>query len=370
MKKNQVNEILISQTKRRNTVFSFICLIILVTTIALSFFIIHFNQNKATYVNYDERSNIDYNVFLKDNNFFESEYLDKDKEYIAGLIDYIEANFEYELSLDEDDIEYKYSYRIESNVDVVRKTNGKSIYSKNGILLNEQEYETSNQTVKINEKININYNHYNDLIKEFTKTYSLDDIESTLTINMYVSVVGTCEEFKDNANKESVMSLTIPLTTKTVGIDLSNNLINSNNNVLQCENPNGTSILFAILGILFSIVDIGLIAITIRYEIKTRTAENIYERELKKILNNYSSYIQKMNNDFNFKSYELLKIDTFTDMLEIRDTIRQPILMKENTEKTSAYFVIPSNTKVLYVYRLNVNDIAKGIQKKSKKFES
>ena len=50
-------------------------------------------------------------------------------------------------------------------------------------------------------------------------------------------------------------------------------------------------------------------------------------------------------------------------MLEIRDTIRQPILMKENKQKTSAYFVIPGDTKILYIYRLNVNDIQKEIKK-------
>ena len=52
-------------------------------------------------------------------------------------------------------------------------------------------------------------------------------------------------------------------------------------------------------------------------------------------------------------------------MLEIRDTIRQPILMKENSEKTSAYFVIPSNTKILYVYRLKAT-IKKEAQKTEK----
>ena len=97
----------------------------------------------------------------------------------------------------------------------------------------------------------------------------------------------------------------------------------------------------------------------------TRTAENIYERELKKILNNYSSYIQTMHNDFDFKEYQLLKIDSFSDMLEIRDTIRQPILMRENNDRTGAYFVIPSNTKILYVYRLKVSDIEREISKNS-----
>ena len=38
--------------------------------------------------------------------------------------------------------------------------------------------------------------------------------------------------------------------------------------------------------------------------------------------------------------------------------------MKENETKTGAYFVIPSSTKVLYVYRLKVKDIKKEIRKK------
>ena len=35
-------------------------------------------------------------------------------------------------------------------------------------------------------------------------------------------------------------------------------------------------------------------------------------------------------------------------------------------EKNGAYFVIPSNTKVLYVYRLKVSDIEKEINEKNK----
>ena len=102
---------------------------------------------------------------------------------------------------------------------------------------------------------------------------------------------------------------------------------------------------------------------TIRYEITTKTAENIYEKELKKILNNYSSYIQIIDNDFEFNDCQMLKVNDFTDMLEISDRIRQPILMKENNEKTGAYFVIPSNTRILYVYRLKVSDIQKEMKK-------
>lgn len=364
MKKNRVNEILVNQTKRRNTVLAFVCAIFIIFVISLSFFLMYAHRNEDYYVTYDETSNIDYKVHLKENEFFTDNYLGTDKQYIASLIDKITADFKYNLSLEEKEIEYKYSYRIEANVDVKHKGTNNSLYNTTQDLLYETEKITNSKNVEIKENVVIDYNYYNDLIKKFVSVYDLNDVESVLTINMYVNVIGSCEDFEENSEKESVMTLSIPLTTKTIAIDLSNNLIATQNNVMQCKRVYTNNFIFIGFGSLFALIDVILIACVIRYEIKTRTAENIYERELKKILNNYSSYIQRLNNDFDFKNYQLLKIDTFTDMLEIRDTIRQPILMKESTDKTGAYFVIPSATKILYVYRLKLSDIQKEIKKK------
>jgi hypothetical protein len=73
-----------------------------------------------------------------------------------------------------------------------------------------------------------------------------------------------------------------------------------------------------------------------------------------------------LGNEFDLSDYQVLKIETFTDILEISDKLRQPILMKENTEKTGAYFVIPSSSKLIYIYRLKVSDIEKEINEKNK----
>ena len=73
----------------------------------------------------------------------------------------------------------------------------------------------------------------------------------------------------------------------------------------------------------------------------------------------YILYIQKINNSFDLTDYQVLQVDDFTDMLEIRDTLSQPILMTENKEKTGVYFIIPSNTKILYAYSLKVSKIKK-----------
>ena len=51
-------------------------------------------------------------------------------------------------------------------------------------------------------------------------------------------------------------------------------------------------------------------------------------------------------------------------MLEIRDTLQQPILMVENKKKDGVYFIIPSNTKILYTYGLKLSDIKKQMSEK------
>lgn len=46
-------------------------------------------------------------------------------------------------------------------------------------------------------------------------------------------------------------------------------------------------------------------------------------------------------------------------MLKIRDTIQEPILMKEDKKNNSTYFMIPGKTNILYIYELNMETIKK-----------
>ena len=49
-------------------------------------------------------------------------------------------------------------------------------------------------------------------------------------------------------------------------------------------------------------------------------------------------------------------VDTFREMLEVRDTIMSPILMNENEDKTRTLFFIPTNTQLLYVFEIKIDD--------------
>ena len=357
MKKSNVDKILVEQAKRKKHITEYACLVIFYAIIAFAFLFLHSYTNKDVYIKYNETSDIDYKVYLKDNEFFDEEYLGPNRSYIASLIDYVDTAFYYKISLQDENADFKYSYLIESEVNVKEKNGTTSLYNYKEVLLNEiVKYSENKSDAYINEKVRINYNKYNDLIKNFLNTYDLDNTTSTLTIRMYVNILGSCEDL-DNKNNESVMSIEIPLTTKTMNIEMSNDLIETEDNIMACSSSNFKTIVFLLLGILMSVLTVIIISLLIRYIVVTRTAEDIYQKELKKILNNYHSYIQKINNQFNLSMYQKLKVDTFTDMLEIRDTLQQPILMVENNNKDGVYFIIPSNTKILYTYCLKVSDI-------------
>lgn len=360
MKKNQVNAMFVDQTRRRKTIISYCSLIFIITFMILSFMILFFNKNKVYYVSYNEDSKIDYKVYLKDNEFFEKTWLDANNQYIANLIDYIDTRFNYKLNIDEENIAYKYRYSIKAKVNVMDKDTNNSIYTYEDVLVGDTvNYANDTTDVLITKDIKIDYNKYNNLIKRFVSVYNLEDAKATLDIVMDVQVLGDCEQL-ENADTISSVSLSMPLTTKTVNIDIAKSLVdNDKEKFMACKDSSFVVYIYLVIAIILLMIDIVFIVKMTRYIIKTRTAINIYQRELKRILNNYKSYIQKINNSFDLSGYQALQVDDFTDMLEIRDTLGQPILMTENRDKTGVYFIIPSNTKILYTYSLKVSSIEK-----------
>ena len=368
MKKNQVNAIFNIQADRRRRIFIFLCFIIALFIITLTLFIGYIKNNKGYLVHYKENSNVDYKVYLKENTFFENDYLDSENRYIASLIDYINATFKYEMSMDEQDANFDYTYRIDAEVNVAEPTSSKPLFNKKYEIVKPITKVASGESnVVISENVKIDYNDYNDLVQRFVTVYGLDDTDSTLTLNMYIDVKGSCEKFTEDSNDTTVISLVIPLTTKTVGIDIKNNLVESNNNVMLCKDKTSFIQFNLVLALITFATMIYLIYLLIKYISDTRTAQTVYSDELKKILNNYHSYIQRVKNNISltenkilvdgvslYKDCQVFRLNTFTDMLEIRDSLNTPIIMSSNDSNATYFIIIDAHNKAIYVYELKV----------------
>ena len=346
--KKQQSEILKKDIKRNKTITKYLSLIIIISTILISFITIYINNNKTEYIKYKEQGNVDYTVYLKKNNFFEEKYLKENNQYISTLIEKIQSNFKYNLTIEKENIINKYTYKIISNVKVTDKTTKKNLYDKTEILLPEKEIILKEKQINILEPITIDYNKYNNQINNFINIYEVGNIESNLTVNMIINLIGSNEY-----QKESIITLKIPLTTNTIDIDMKDDLVDTKNNIIKHKKQSKYNQLFILIAAISLITDILLITNLVLYIKKTRNKITNYKKEIKKILRNYKQYIQKINNTINYKKYEKINLSTFTDLLEIRDTVQSPILMLE--EKTHTKFIIPIDN-ILYIYTVTIKE--------------
>lgn len=348
-------EFFISGDSRKRKIYILIVIIAVLAIVSLYSFMLHVKSNKEKVIRYDEESTLDYKVYLKDNEFFRDKYLEKDKQYIASLIDYVDATFNYDLTLTNSNNDYGYTYKIEAEVNVVNPENNNSLYKSSEMLVPEKSGKGhGHSTTSISERIKIDYNKYNDLISKFLETYDLTHLDSNLSINMYVDFDGGCEN-ENLENQKSVIKLVIPLTRKTVAIDMSSDVTSNTGGTIKCNIE--SNYVYLIISLVTLGAVIRLIVELIKYIEDSKSPIEVYNSKFKKIMNNYGSFIQKISSDYDMSKSQILKVDSFDDMLEIRDTLQAPILMLENEDQSGVFFIIPTGYNVLYTYALRIDDI-------------
>lgn len=350
------------ELSRKMNIYTWIFGIVIVLIISGVFFRIYAERDKVYYVKYDDYSELDYNVALKENEYYEQTHLDKDRQYIASLIDHINANFKYNLSVKED-LEYQYKYKIIANVNVIDNGTNKIIYDLSENII-EEEVGKNEKLLEIEENVRIDYNKYNDLISEFVEGYNLKNVTSKLTVKMYVGIAGTVQDFEKE--EDSVISIDIPLTTATVGINVNYNLSNNVDSLITLKASYNNSKILLYISVILLLVAVGLTVGLIIYIRSSLTEEEKYKNELSKIINNYGTYISEVEDEFDMKDYQILRVKKFVDLLEIRDTMHIPIIMMENKESLVTCFVIPTDNKILYFYSLGVTQYALPLGNKEK----
>lgn len=329
--------------------------VLLVLTFVCTLFAVQ--CNRMTYINYRESSQVEYGVYVKENDFYKESFLSKEYEYVASLIDKVVAEFIYDLYVGADSsVEYTYTYRVDAILEIRSKISGKTIYSSAEEVIPARRMEGSGQGVTVRESVTLDYVKYNQLASGFISRYGLKETVSNLVVQMHVDVAGSNEAFQDGQSKKSyVASLDIPLTTQTVDVKITSDTPDGNGQLpaRRCGTV-GTvlRVLAIVLACLSALLGIGMAC----FIYLTRNTDITYEIQVKRLLRDYKSYIQTLRHAFDPSGYQLLQLNSFAEMLEIRDIIQSPILMSENEDRTRTEFLIPTNTRILYMYEIKVSD--------------
>lgn len=362
MEENEKEKILMHQRKRRKHKIKLAVQSVILLIISAVLIIMYFKLSKNEYNKYTENAKVDYKVNLKENEFYEEDYLDENSNIIASLIKNIEVNFKYNLNLEANQ-EYTYNYKILAKTNVRKSSNTNSIYETTDELVIKDNQTSNSKKLEISENLTIDYEKYNEKINKFINLYNLDNTTSTLELEMYVNVINKYDG--NQINEESkVMTLSIPLTTKTVDISIGSNVVADEGKALlkKSEYENITYVLW--IGVILGVLGVIIFIRFIKYILDTRSAETMYDQQLKIILFNYKSYIQKANNAINKEEYKVIQINTFNEILGLRDTMQAPILMYTDENEDRTEFII-MNEGILYVYVLGAKEIRNELRAKS-----
>ena len=330
--------------------------IFLLAAVAIGSFLIYDRMNRTYYIEYTEKSCVDYKVQYLENEFFEEDWIGKDQEYISSIINQIAADFSYKLNMDTAGVGFEYKYKIDATVIIADKDSGKPYrtVTENLLPLTNATAKKS-MGVEIKERVYINYNKYNQMASEFVDTYFLKNSSCTLIITLDIEVLSNAENFQQSNENKYSTSLNIPLVKETFGMEVTSSAPTSESKVLAYSGAESQGV-FLTLAIASSLITVILALVLVVFLHLTRNEDINYSAKVRKILSAYSSYIQRMDGEFNDEGYQTVIIKTFTEMLGIRDTIQSPILATENKDETMTRFLIPTNTKILFVYEIKVDN--------------
>ncbi len=332
--------------------------ILLVVLIALSMAITYSKLNETYYINYKESGSADYSVVLKDNQFFDRSSLDSGKGYVSSIVDKVSVSFEYFMQIEAMRANFEHSHYIEARVEVVDNYTNAVLYQPAEILLDKVTVNENKENVSIFETVVIDFGKYDGMAREFIEAYALEGVESRLVVSMYVDVAGSNSSFENDAENTYDSSVIIPLRKPIMTIETSGSSVGVKEHTLACRR-NVDPDVFKIIAIVCASVAVVGAGVLAAFVYLTRNEDINYEIKVKKLLNSYRSYIQMITNEFDSTGYQILSVGTFNEMLGIRDTIQSPILMNENEDKTRTLFFIPTNTKILYVFEIRVEDYDK-----------
>lgn len=303
-------------------------------------------------IGYNEVGNIDYKVFLKENNYYKEQYLGKDMQYVASIIKDIVPTFTYEMH-SEEKMEYTYNYKVSADLIISDPNdNNKVLYKRPSLLVKDTKEKVTGGSFRVDQEVSINYDEYNNYVNAFKKEYALS-VNSKLVLTFNIDVTGKSPALKEDFKKSSKLVIAIPMSEQTINIGIDTSDINNSgtlerNYMSQIKKP-----VALVLGIIVGLLSLALLYIVIYNFLTNRSKTDVYKATIKSILREYDRAIvsSKTADTIDESKYNVIEVPRIEELLDAHDSTGKPILYNEDTENDISTFIIVSD-EILYKYRV------------------
>lgn len=314
-------------------------------------------------IGYNEVGNIDYKVFLKENNYYKEQYLGKDMQYVASIIKNVVPTFTYEMH-SEEKMEYTYNYKVSADLIISDPNdNNKVLYKRPSLLVKDTKEKVTGGSFRVDQEVSINYDEYNNYVNSFKKEYALS-VNSKLVLTFNIDVTGKSPALKEDFKKSSKLVIAIPMSEQTINIGIDTSDINNSgtiekNYMSQIKKP-----VALVLGIIVGLLSLALLYIVIYNFLTNRSKTDVYKATIKSILREYDRAIvsSKTADTIDESKYNVIEVPRIEELLDAHDSTGKPILYNEDTENNISTFIIVSD-EILYKYRV----VKKELEEKEEK---
>ena len=310
-------------------------------------------RKKAEPITYSDTNKIEYKVYLKDNEFYKDEYLGMNRAYVANLIDHIDIDYSYLFNM-EAVTKMGFDYRIIAQL-IIENSKGISFVDEKYVVKDTVSKSINNTgTFAINEHAVIDYGYYNYLANKFKIETGVDIISY---LNVYLEVdKKTDENLNYTINESSKANIKIPLSERALEISFDANNLETTKSITPTEEVivNYHYLALEIMLFIISTIFIVLIIKDLATLIKSKTA---YDKYVDKLLKNYDRLIVETKTNFDMSNYNVTSVKSFTELLDVRDNLKLPIVYYNIIEHKKGIFYIKNNKDVfsLIVVEKNVN---------------
>lgn len=313
-------------------------------------------KDTEPYYSYNAKRNIDYKVYLKENEFFIDNYIEMGKQYTAELIDYIDIDLNY-LFNGSAMTNMNYSYDITATIigEYENSNSGKTeLWTKEYRLLETQNKSVYDTTLfDINQNIKIKYDDYKKQVDDFNSKFDLS-IDAYLNIKLNIKYNGLIQKNKHEVNGLDKLEMNIPLSKSIINIETKyDKETNKDLTLTQSQLRNMNKVYTGSAA--FIIVIMIIIVLHDKIFISKKT---YYTKMLNKILKNYAQIIVEISNPINYDELEILEIKNFDDMIDANQELKTPILLYEVEEGKESHFIVV-NDKYAYRFILSNNSYMK-----------
>lgn len=304
----------------------------------------HTEKNAITF---DEKASVDYNICINEETYgqyYSSSCLDENMEYLTGISERMPVSFKYNVGYSES-VDKTLDYYVVSKMVISKEINGKILNTVEDVLVDRTSYSVFGDEGEFLVDVDVPIKKYVDYVKAYDSQFGLTSYAS-LEITFYI----------DNGNsirKAAVLSM--PISTTTFSVEKAV-VDNENQNLSIAEDDWGSiNTSYAVVGLIF--VLIGLLGIIKLADLvyKVMGTTNLYQRKLNKILREYDRHIVIARGEYNIDtSKKLIKVASFGELLDARDTLEKPIVyLKVNSVKSEFYV---EDSEAIYKYTMKEAD--------------